>query len=304
MSLPRMVRALDPGRRLTVGRVMLPLVVMWVLGPSIVLSGEADSEASDLFFRQRGIDDRGAFFVGVVSSTVDTVVRIDPDFGIGSSLQLQRIFNVDRERNYARFGGYWRFSRKHRLNFQFLQTSSSGTNTLFDEEIPIGGEVIELNAKIGAEEKTRFASLEYRYAFVNNGRAEAGLAAGLGIIDTDLVLFGEVTVGDETEIAREQVSQTIPLPVVGVYTDFRLARGLFLSVDALILNANYDKYSGSIDDSRIALRWYPTKIFGFGAAWNRTRIDLKIAESDGDIYLDYLFEGPSVFVSFLVPGLK
>lgn len=280
------------------------LVLVSLLGSPFALAAKGKSKDNDPFFRQRGIDDRGAFFIGAVASTVDSVVRIDPDFGVGSSLQLQRIFDIDRERTYARFSGYWRFSRKHRLNFQYMRTSSSGTNTLLDEEITIAGEVIELNAAIGAEEKTQFAALEYRYAFVNNGRAEAGLSAGLGIIDTDLTLFGEVTGGPFTEIAKVQVSQTIPLPVVGVYTDFTLTRGLFLSVDALILNANYDKYSGSIDDSRIALRWYPTKVFGFGAAWNRTRIDVKIAEPDGDIYLDYLFEGPSVFISFVVPGLK
>lgn len=290
--------------RATYWAAVAVVVLMLLVGSPLTLAAEGESKDKAPFFRQRGIDDRGAFFVGVVASTVDSVVRIDPDFGVGSSLQLQRIFGVEREQDYARFSGYWRFSRKHRLNFQYLRTSSSGTNTLVDEEITIGDEVIELNAAIGAEEKTRFVALEYRYAFVNNGRAEAGLSAGLGIIDTDLMLFGEVTAGDETLIAREQVSATIPLPVMGVYTDFRLTRGLFLSVDALILNANYDKYSGSIDDYRIALRWYPTKIFGFGAAWNRTRIDLKIAEPDGDIYLDYLFEGPSVFVSFLVPGMR
>jgi hypothetical protein len=294
----------NPDRPLRIGRAFAALVLVLFLGSPLVLAAEGESEDDDPFFLQRGIDDRGAFFIGAVASSVDSVVRIDPDFGVGSSLQLQRIFNVDRDRTYARFGGYWRFSRKHRLNFQYLRTSSSGTNTLLDEEITIAGEVIELNAAIGAEEKTGFAALEYRYAFVNNGRAEAGLSAGLGVIDTDLTVFGEVTVGPFTEIAAERVSETIPLPVVGIYTDFRLTRGLFLSVDALILNANYDKYSGSIDDSRIALRWYPTKVFGFGAAWNRTRIDIKIAEPDGDIYLDYLFEGPSVFISFLVPGMK
>jgi hypothetical protein len=304
MSSQQPASTRNPDRPLRIGRAFAFLVLASLLGSPFALAAEGESNDEDPFFRKRGMDDRGAFFVGVVASTVDSVVRIDPDFGVGSSLQLQRIFGVDRERDYARFSGYWRFSRKHRLNFQYLRTSSSGTRTLLDEEITIGDEIIEFGAAIGAEEKTRFVALEYRYAFVNNGRAEAGLSAGLGIIDTDLMLFGEVIVGDETLIAREQVSETIPLPVAGVYTDFRLTRGLFLSVEALILNANYDKYSGSVDDSRIGLRWYPTKIFGFGAAWNRTRIDLKIAEPDGDIYLDYLFEGPSVFVSFLVPGMK
>jgi hypothetical protein len=300
----RIASTLNPDRPLKIGRPFAFLVLVSLLGAPYALAAEGESKDNDPFFRQRGIDDRGAFFIGAVASTVDSVVRIDPAFGVGSSLQLQRIFDVDRERTYARFGGYWRFSRKHRLNFQYLRTSSSGTNTLVDEEITIGDDVIELNAAIGAEEKTRFAALEYRYAFVNNGRAEAGLSAGLGVIDTDLTLFGEVTVGPFTEIAKERVNATIPLPVGGFYVDFTLTKRLFLSVDALIFSANYDKYSGNVDDSRIALRWYPTKVFGFGAAWNRTRIDIKIAEPDGDIFLDYLFDGPSVFISFVVPGLK
>lgn len=268
------------------------------------MSSAGETDESDLYFERRGINERASFFFGGVASTIDTTAQIDPEFGVGSSLRLERIFNLPSERNYPRFSGYWRFSRKHKINFQYLRQQSSGVNTLLDEEITIGGTTFELNAQIGADQRTTFAALEYRYAFVNNGRAEAGLSAGLGIIDTNLEIFGEVNVGGETRTETVAVNETIPLPVGGVYTEFTLTRRLFLSIDALIFSANYDKYSGNIDDSRIGLRWYPSKIFGFGVAWNRTRIDLTIAEDRGDIRLDYLFEGPSAFISFNVLGQK
>lgn len=294
-----------PQRRLRwVGGVVTALLALTLLGATVTAAENTESTESDSFFERRGINDRAGFFIGGVASTVDTRAQINPDFGVGSSIELERIFGLPSERDYPRFQGYWRFNRKHRINFQYLRAVSSGTTTLLDEEITIGNETFELNAQIGAEQDTRFAAVEYRYAFVNNGRAEAGLSAGLGFIDANLELFGEVNVGPLTQIAKEQVNEIIPLPVAGIYVDFTLTRRLFLSVDALIFSANYDKYSGNIDDSRMALRWYPTKIFGFGAAWNRTRIDLTIAEDRGDIHLDYLFEGPELFISFLVPGLK
>ena len=59
-----------------------------------------------------------------------------------------------------------------------------------------------------------------------------------------------------------------------------------------------------VGDVRGALRWYPVKLFGFGVAYNRTRIDVDIELDGGIVSLDYSLEGPSVFVTFLVGGLK
>jgi hypothetical protein len=163
----------------------------------------------------------------------------------------------------------------------------------------------QIGAAIGASQETRFGVVEYRYAFVNDGKAEAGISAGLGIVDLDLEIFGEIGISPGPILtASERVSETIPLPVMGVYTDFTLTRRLFLSVEGLLFAANYDKYSGDISDVRGALRWYPVRFFGLGVAFNRTRFDVVVERSRGDVSIDYVLEGPSVFITFLVPGLK
>ncbi len=43
--------------------------------------------------------------------------------------------------------------------------------------------------------------------------------------------------------------------------------------------------------------------FGLGLAFNRTRFDVDV-DSRGDVSIDYVLEDPSVFITFLVPGLK
>ncbi len=271
----------------------------------MVAAANVESKEGDPFFERRGIDDRAAFFIGGINSRADTTAQVNSNVGIGSTLLLERLFSIPRERNYARFQGYYRFSRKHRLDFRYLRTSAAGTNTLLDEDITVGPLTFQIGAAIGARQEMRFGAVEYRYAFVNDGKAEAGISTGLGIVDLDLEIFGQISVSPGPILtASERVSETIPLPVVGVYTDFTLTRRLFLSVEGLLFAANYDKYSGDISDVRAALRWHPAQFFGLGVAFNRTRIDVDIERSRGDVSIDYVLEGPSVFITFLVPGLK
>ena len=293
------------GRRRKLGFVVSVLVVLSFVSPTLTLSEEAESKEADPFFRQRGIDDRAAFFIGGISSSVETTGQVNSEAGIGTTLLLERIFDLPRHRDYLRFGGYYRFSRRHRIDFRYLAVSGSGTTTLLDEKIVVGPLTFELGAEIGAIQETRFGAVEYRYSFVNTGRAEAGLSVGLGIIDVDLEVFGEIGVSPGPVFtASERVNETIPLPLAGVYTDFTLTRRLFFSVAGTLFSANYDEYSGDVSDVRAALRWYPAKYFGFGVAYNRTRLDIVVQRSRGNISLDYRFEGPSVFISFLVPGLR
>jgi hypothetical protein len=293
------------GRCCRIGLLAFVLVPLWLVSSPLTLSEEGNSKEADPFFRQRGIDDRAAFFLGAISSRAETTARVDSDLGIGSTLLLERLFSLPRSQDYLRFQGYYRFARRHRLDFRYMRVSAEGTNTLLDEEITVGNETFQFGAAIGARNDTRLGVLDYRYAFVNNGRAEAGLSAGLGIIDVDLEIFGEISVAPGPILtASERITETIPLPVAGVYTDFTLTRRLFLSVEGLLFTANYDKYSGEVGDVRVALRWYPVKLFGFGVAYNRTRIDVDIELDGGTVSLDYSLEGPSVFVTFLVGGLK
>ena len=75
-----------------------------------------------------------------------------------------------------------------------------------------------------------------------------------------------------------------------------------MPVGGLLFSAAYGYCAGKVSNARTALRWYPSKVFGFGLALNRTRIDFE--RNNGDVSLDYLLEGPSVFITFAIPGLQ
>ncbi len=212
---------------------------------------------------------------------------------------------VPRTDTFLRLSGHYRLSRKHRLDFHYADVSREGSRTLFEEEVEIGGSIFPISAEVGARDRTQFAAAEYRYAFVNNGRAEAGLRAGLGVMDLDVTLFGSIGAGEGLQAtASESLGTTIVLPVVGVYTDFTLTRRLLLSVEGLLFSFALSGNEGDVSDSRVALRWYPSKIFGFGVALNRTRIDVDLERGNDTIRLNYVLDGPSVFITFAIPGSR
>ena len=285
---------------------ILVFVALLLVGPALAAS-EDDEEVKehDPILEKRGIDDRGEITLDLVRASQETAARIDSDLGLGGTLVLERLFEVPRTDSFLRLSGHYRLSRKHRLNFHYADVSREGTRTLFEEEVEIGGAIFPISAEVGARDRTQFAAAEYRYAFVNNGRAEAGLAAGLGVMDLDVTLFGSIGTGEGLQLtASESLGTTIVLPVVGVYTDFTLTRRLLLSVEGLLFSFALSGNEGNVSDSRVALRWYPSKIFGFGVALNRTRIDVDLERGNDTIRLNYVLDGPSVFITFAIPGSK
>ena len=285
---------------------ILYFAVLLLVGPALAASEDGEEvKEHDAILEKRGIDDRGEITLDLVRASQETAARIDSDFGLGGTLVLERLFEVPRTDTFLRLSGHYRLSSKHRLNFHYADVSREGSRTLFEEEVEIGGAIFPISAEVGARDRTQFAAAEYRYAFVNNGRAEAGLAAGLGVIDLDVTLFGSIGAGEGLQLtASESVGTTIVLPVVGVYTDFTLTRRLLLSVEGLLFSFALSGNEGNISDSRVALRWYPSKIFGFGVALNRTRIDVDLERGNDTIRLNYVLDGPSVFITFAIPGSK
>lgn len=286
-------------------RIIAIAALLALGGLGVAAAGDGETtEGDDPFFEKRGINDRASITLGFMWADMETTAQINSELGLGTTLFLERLFDAPRSRDIPQLLGYYRFNRHHRLDFGYMRVKNEGAVTLLDEEIDVGDITFELNAAVGVRSKVQFAHVQYRYAFVNNGRAEAGIAAGLGLIDADLEIWGQVGIPPEVLYASERVSETIPLPIAGIYTEFTLTKGLFLSVDALLFSLAYGDYAGNVSDSRLSLQWYPTKIFGFGAAYSRTRIDVDIERPRGTVNLDYLIEGPSIFVSFAIPGLQ
>ena len=285
---------------------ILLFAALLLVGPALAASEDGEEvKDHDPVLEKRGIDDRGEITLDLVRASQETAARIDSDLGLGGTLVLESLFEVPRTDTFLRLSGHYRLSRKHRLDFHYADVSREGSRTLFEEEVEIGGSIFPISAEVGARDRTQFAAAEYRYAFVNNGRAEAGLRAGLGVMDLDVTLFGSIGAGEGLQAtASESLGTTIVLPVVGVYTDFTLTRRLLLSVEGLLFSFALSGNEGDVSDSRVALRWYPSKIFGFGVALNRTRIDVDLERGNDTIRLNYVLDGPSVFITFAIPGSR
>jgi len=209
--------------------------------------------------------------------------------GSDHTVDVEEVLGVDSDRNVARLEGYWRFKPRHRLDFTYYYVNRDGSRKL-DEGFEYDGVRYEANATIDSEFKQQYLKLAYRFAFVNNDRLEVGCSAGLATfkVDADLSGQGKVLVDGvptgATDIRRSENSVIAPVPNVGLYGEFRLAKPLVLreSFDWFALEASGNK--GAFSELRITLDYRFVEHWGVGAGWTRTA--LKYNE-DGDNAVEY-----------------
>ncbi|MFQ5995453.1 MAG: hypothetical protein ACE5K1_10185, partial [Acidiferrobacterales bacterium] len=76
-------------------------------------------------FPDRGRVTLGAFFI----EDIDTELRastIDP-VGIGTTIDFSRNLGLEDDATVGRLGGYYRFTPRHRINWDFYNLDRSGT---------------------------------------------------------------------------------------------------------------------------------------------------------------------------------
>jgi len=248
---------------------------------------------------ERGSKDVFSVSAGVFLMNFDSSAELDPENGRdGSSIDLENELNLDPNEYRGRIDMYWRFARRHRLDFGGYLFNRSNDTSL-DRRITFGDTTYD----VGAEVKTRFNTglykLSYRYSFVRNERIDLGASVGLSAIVSRLRISGEGSVDNSSESFESTSRRVIaPIPVLGAQMDLKIVKSLFFRLTGDYFHINVSGVEGRFSDGRASLDWYPFKHFGFGAGYNR--VSLRAEDSDGDNYdLKYSFDGALAYATYV-----
>jgi hypothetical protein len=256
-------------------------MVPWIAAPALAEEG-FDRGSKDIF-----LISAGTFLINF-----DTNARLDSEtLGKGTDLDFENDLGLSSSQNRARLDGYWRFAHKHRLDFAFYYYNRTADRVI-DQPIEWGNVIYDVGAELHSEVKFQFFKVNYKYSFVRTQNLEFGFSAGLSTIQTDAEIAGQGTVdgGDVVSYEKKSNSLLVPIPVLGLYGEWRMVRNLYLRGGAEYLAVNVAGWNGSVADLRASVDWYPFKHFGFGVGYNIFRIDaLKDATSDFDFR--YQFSG-------------
>lgn len=230
--------------------------------------------------------DFGEFFVTRASTTAELAAQAGL-ITAGTRIDFDDDLGVSDSESVGRIDGYYRFTRRSRIDFSYFKVDRSGTAvTPFD--IDFGDIFIPAGTPVTSFFDEEVLRVAYGFSFYNVPKVELGLSAGLHI--------SKVGLGIQAPTEADQAEATAPLPVVGVYLRYNLSPRWRLISRSEIFYIEIDDFKGALTDTRFSVEHQTFKNAGFGFGFNR--IALSIEADDGEFRgeFDNTLSGFQVYV--------
>lgn len=266
----------------------MKLVSMLALAAVTMPSAALAQRADDRFYA-RG----GAFF-----SNIDSSLRIDGNGGanLGTELDLESDLGLPK-RQVLPFGlAGWRFSDNWRLELEYFSLSRSEDVTL-DRTIVVGETTYNVNGEVGFGLDTDIYRVAVGYSFVNHPGLELGADIGFHLSDFAVFIEGSGSVGGAPAVvSREERSQLVPLPTLGLYGRFDLNDTFALVGRADYFSLKISDYRGQLIDVSAGVTARIRKNIGIGADFRYVDYQLRASADNFTGKVDYNFYGPFIYL--------
>ncbi len=230
--------------------------------------------------------------LGVFFTDRNNTTRVDGTGGMeGTPVDLEGDLGLNRSDSVFRIDGYYRFNRKHRLDFSAFDLSRSATKVI-EKDIDWNDTLFLIDTTIDSDFDLAIYKIAYTWSFMRKDKGYLGLTAGLYIAD-----FG-VRLEAEASGALESSGVTAPLPVIGLRGQYDFTEKLTFRASAELFALEYEDYSGSLYDIYAGLDYQFFKHVAIGIGINAVKLDIGISKDrfDGDI--DWRYDGGLVFFKF------
>ena len=217
---------------------------------------------------------------------------------LGTTIRLEDSLNVEDNTDSFLLEGQWRFKRRHALAWATYRFSRSGV-TVLDEEFEFEGITYGIDADLAMTFDSDTYALTYRYSFINNGKTEAGISAGLATFKYGIDVEGEASIGDPNNpavVTAASESLLAPVPNFGMYINHAFNPNWILRLSASFLNLNVSDYEGKLTQTRATVDGYFVRHVGIGAGLASS--NLKFTKSGDDPWsVDYRYSGFLLYFS-------
>lgn len=260
-----------------------------------VLAADADPFENPF---QRGTKDAVSVSLGGFVMNFDTLASVDSASGSGTDIHFESDLSLPAQTTRVRLDGYWRMSKRHRLDYGWLYYNRE-RNRSIDEEIDFGDAHFDIGANLDTKMENQLFKVSYRYSYVRNERVDAAVSGGLSTFFTKISLAGNGSVnGQPVAFVDEKKNVIAPVPVIGMHADVKIVKTFFFRADAQWFGIRVSDLEGRLTDARASFDWYPLKHFGFGTGYNRLRIRVEDSTS-AKFVVSYRFSGLLLYATYV-----
>jgi hypothetical protein len=210
-----------------------------------------------------------------------TTIRIDPDSGEGTEINLGDDLGVGSTTLQPRLALRWRPGRKHELEGGYQWAKRSGETVLRDT-IVFRDTAYAAGLRVNSSSGTSQMFLTYRYAFKADDRTQIGAAVGLGLIflrQEITATAGATTGGPDTAIVQFSRNGDVngPTGSIGGYGRFRLGDKWYLESDLRAIYLKIDNIKAGVVELGAAGRYFlSNKVgleLGYGLGFYQVNIE-------------------------------
>ena len=224
--------------------------------------------------------------ISVNGQTLGTDIDLEDDLGFDSDVFTGR---VDFD---------WRLGQRHHVIGSWYAIERDSTLTI-DEEISFEDVVFQIGAEVTGVMNLDVVRFGYRYDFWQDRRTEAGLSIGAHTLVADFQFSGMAEVngmGPIVDVTRS-AKATAPLPVVGTYLNWAVAKKWTMYMTAEFFAVKFDQFEGALIDNQLVLEYAIADNVGLGLGYNRFLIDMNMTEDSFRGDLEYTYNGLLFFLS-------
>ena len=236
--------------------------------------------------------------IGGIFADFQTSTRLAPNSSGGTDVDLTREKLIPDNKTGFRGEGYWNFLGRSFFDFGYYGYTLDGSREI-TRDITIQDVVYKAGARVEAENSSRYIYAGYRYGLAKSSSFQLGLSLGVTYYSAKAKFSAAAGVErpDGTVIqggATREGKIDVPVPLLGLETEFKIFDKLTLGGRLRGIKANIDPYSGSWVEASGTLNWYPWNNFGIGAAYEYQKLIIEKDNSSRFSRFEQRYETPKL----------
>lgn len=215
-----------------------------------------------------------------------------PNGLIGARLSLEDLLGFDKYFAIPSFNIKYSFTRRSSIYVEYYNIYRSIKKDL-QKDFEFGD--ITVPADVGTLKlyfNTDIFSIGYMYSFINNKKANLSFFANIFVLK----------VGTGIDIDKENVSEkysfTAPLPSIGYYFNYEIAKNFQFVASQSFFFLELDGFGGFINNARLSIDYKVAKWARIGFGLNYYNLEVKASSNNYNLNIEYNFSGPQLYTQF------
>lgn len=230
---------------------------------------------------------------GYYFPTINTSLRIDSRFGLGTEIGLENL-GLDESKSVFRLGGVIRVSPKSQLAIGYTNINRDNKVTLLND-VEIGETTFEAGSGVGIKFNVDYYALTWRYSFFNQKNWNAGLSVGARAVSINTgfkALLNQNTLEESTSV-------TAPAILFGVHGSAYLTPKLLARYSLEVFYLSVNGIDISVIESNAAVHYFIFKNIGLGLAYSTNDYRVRDVPLGDDFNgkIDFNFGGLNLFLT-------